>query len=698
MSLKKIRVALVGQPNVGKSHLINSISGSSLHVGNFSGVTVEKKEVYFRIGIYEVTIVDLPGTYSLNAYSADEEVTKKFLLNEEYDLIINVLDANTVQRSLAFSLSLMDIGKKTIFAINMIDELTNKGGSVDNIEMSKELGIPVVLVSAKQKTGIEKLVQKVLEMYEFGKPSEKVTYGANIERAIEKPAEILKKDPELAKLARFITLRLFENDKDIYKIVHDKPVFLEFHEEFNKSCENLKIVANEETTSEVMANARISMARGIASKTVKIPHEDSTSEKVDNILIHQLFGLPIFLLLMWTMFQLTFTVGSLPQDFINTTFSNIAKISEDILPPSIISQAFYEGALPAIGTILGFLPNILILFLGINLLEQTGYMARVAYLLDGTMKKFGLHGKAFIPLITGFGCSVPAYMAARTLKNPKDKLITMLIIGFFSCSARMPVYILFVGAFFAPQQAGNILFLIYISGVILAILAAKIFRITILKGNAEPFVMEMPRYRWPSFKAVTRELKSKSIMFLKNASLFIGIVSMILWFLSAFPSNETLQQKYEYKLSAASTAEQNSSIKLEFDAKKLEESYIGSLGKIIVPLFEPLGFDWKLSVSTVSALAAKEVAVASLATLYGVDGGEEPSQSLLEAVRSHVDFKSAIAFIIIIMVYSPCFAAMGTFFAEVQEWKWRIFYIIYPNVLAWVLAFTSYKLLETLGY
>jgi len=697
--MKKIKVALVGQPNVGKSHLINSISGASLHVGNFSGVTVEKKEVVFERGEYEITIVDLPGTYSLNAYSPDEEVTKKFLLNEQYDLIVNVLDANALQRNLVFSLSLMDMGKKLILAVNMIDEVEKNGGSIDNQEMSRELGLPVVLVSAKQKRGIDKLVQKIMEMYEFGLVSNKLTYDNNIEEALLKPIAILQKDEELYNDARFIVVRLLENDKDAYKIVHDRPIFLEFHEEFSRSCENLKVLANEDSTSEVMANARISMAKGIASKNSKIKHRDSITEKIDNVLIHQIFGLPIFLLLMWLMFQMTFKIGALPQDYISKSFENIALLAKDILPTSVVSTAFYDGAIPAVGTILSFLPNILILFFGINLLEQTGYMARVAFLLDGIMKRFGLHGKAFIPLVTGFGCSVPAYMAARTLKNPKDKLITMLIIGFFSCSARMPVYILFIGAFFAPESAGNVLFAIYISGVVLAIIAARVLRGTILKGNAEPFVMEMPRYRWPSFRAIFRELKIKALVFLKNASFFIGAISMIIWFLSAYPKDEAVARLYEAKMSATTSAEQNSTVSLELATKQLESSYIGMFGKTIEPIFEPFGFDWKLSVSTVTALAAKEVAVATLSTLYGVQSAsDEPSKTLIQAVRAHIEFKSAIAFIIIIMVYSPCLAAMSTFFAEVREWKWRIFYLIYPNVLAWILAFIAYKVLSAIGF
>jgi ferrous iron transport protein B len=697
--MKKIKVALVGQPNVGKSHLINAISGAKLHVGNFAGVTVEKKEVVFEKDDYEVTIVDLPGTYSLNAYSPDEEVAKNYLLNEEYDLIINVLDANALQRNLVFSLQLLDLGRKLILAVNMIDELEKGGGTINAEEISAELGVPVMLVSAKENRGIGKLVQKILEMYEFGKPPAALAYDHRIEEMISPSIAILENDHELGLSSRFVALRLFENDKDVYKMIHERPVFLEFHEEFGRASQDLKALLNEDTTAEVMTNARIAMAKGIASKSAKIKHKDEISERVDGVLIHQLFGIPIFLFLMWSLFQLTFTIGQIPQEYIGQTFARIADLTKMILPANEFSTSLTDGAIPAIGAIVGFLPNILILFFGINMLEQTGYMARVAFLLDGIMKRFGLHGKAFIPLMTGFGCSVPAYMAARTLRNPKDKLITMLIVGFFSCSARMPVYILFISAFFAPQYAGNVLFGIYVTGLVLGVVAAKILRETLFKGEAEPFVLEMPRYRWPSLRSILKDLQIKGLMFIKKAGIFIGAVGMAVWFLSVYPKSEALDAKYMQMMADTTAIEQNSTLALELESKKLEMSYIGQFGHAIEPVFAPLGFDWKLSVATVTALAAKEVAVATLSTLYSVKYEKgELNESLVSKVRSAIDFKSGIAFMIIIMIYSPCFAAMSTFFGEVKETKWRVFYVVYPNVLAWFLAFGAYRLLGILGF
>lgn len=696
---KQIKVALVGQPNVGKSHLVNSISGASLHVGNFTGVTVEKKEVRFEREGYEIIITDLPGTYSLNSYSPDEQVTKDYLLKETYDIVVNVLDANALQRNLSLTLQLLDMNKKTILAINMIDEVEKNGGKIDNEEISQMLGVPAMLVSAKEKRGVDELVKKILEMYEFGKAENRLSYDQNIDNAVTTLANSLSKDADLRAYAKFAAIRLLENDKEMYRLVHDKPVFLEFHDVFTKESENLRTLAGEDDTPTVMANAKISIAKWICQRAVVAKYKETLTEQIDKVLIHRVFGLPIFLALMWLLFQATFTLGEYPMGLIEEAFAFLSEQTAAALPEGTFGSAMSEGVIPSVGAIMGFLPNILILFLGINLLEQTGYMARAAFLLDGVLKKFGLHGKAFIPMVTGFGCSIPAYLAARTLKNPKDKLITMLVIGFFSCSARLPVYVLFISAFFAPEQAGNILFAIYIMGALLAMIAAKVLRLVLFKGEAEPFVMEMPKYRFPSVKGVLRDLKIKAMIFIKKAGLFIGTASMVIWFLGAYPANEQIDEAYAPKIEAAITEDAKKELQLAMGEEKLENSYIGIIGKSIEPIFAPLGFDWKMSVATVTALAAKEVAVGTLATLNAVEAGDdEPSESLVEKVRKTIDIKAGLAFIVIVMIYSPCLAAMGTFFAEVREAKWRAFYLIYPNVTAWLAAFGVYNIMALLGF
>ena len=497
--------------------------------------------------------------------------------------------------------------------------------------------------------------------------------------------------------SRFFIIRLLEKDEDIYKIVHDLPIFLELHEELGESIKKLKLEFDEESVTDIFTDERNSLAKSIVMQVMILPQKESLTDKIDKILIHPIFGLPIFLFFMWLLFQLTFQVGSIPMEYIDQTVTNFAQWLKMILPKGDLNSVITDGVIPAVGAIIMFLPNILILFLGINLLEQTGYMARAAFLLDGFLKKFGLQGKAFIPLVSGFGCTVPAYMAARTLKNPKDRLITMLVLGFMNCSARLPVYVLFIAAFFPAHNAGNVLFVIYISGAILGLVVAKILRTVLFKGEPEPFVMEMPPYRFPSVKALLMELWIKAKIFIKKAGTFIAGAAMIVWFLSSYPVDETLKTEYLKKIEFATSEEEKRALQNELAAKELESSYLGMFGKAIEPIFSPIGFDWRLSVATISGLAAKEVIVSTLATLYAVGEADEHSTTLINKLRENIDFKTAIALIIIIMIYSPCIAAMSTFYAEVPQWAWRAFYTIYPNVLAWTLAFIVYRVLLLFG-
>ncbi|MRJ02421.1 MAG: ferrous iron transport protein B [Epsilonproteobacteria bacterium] len=698
--MREIRAVMVGQPNVGKSSIINAISGARLHVGNFAGVTVEKKEVTFKRGEYEIDIVDLPGIYSLNAYTPEEHVAKNYLIEGEYDLIINVVDANVLQRNLILTLQLLDMRKRTVLVVNMVDEVEAQGGRIDGEMLSKLLGIPVVLTSAKEGRGVDELVDRIIETFQKERCDCEIYYHEKIEEEIEGLVEILLKSPHFndRDLARFYTIRLLENDEDIYKIIHDLPIFLELHEALGESIRRLKLEFDAESVADIFADERSAIARSIVMQVVTLPRRESLTDRIDQILIHPIWGLPIFLLFMWLLFQVTFEVGSLPMEYIDQVVTNFAEWLRGILPPGDLNSVITDGVVPAVGAIIMFLPNILILFLGINLLEQTGYMARAAFLLDGFLKHFGLQGKAFIPLVSGFGCTVPAYMAARTLKNPKDRLITMLILGFMNCSARLPVYVLLIAAFFPTKSAGNILFTIYIGGALMGLVVAKILRKLLFKGEPEPFVMEMPPYRFPSLKVLAMELWIKTKLFIKKAGTFIAGAAMVIWFLSSYPLNGELRHSYEEKMAQATTQEERVRLQNELAARNLEYSYLGRIGKTIEPLFSPFGFDWRLSVAVVSGLAAKEVIVSTLATLYAVGEGGEESSTLISKLRENIDFKTAVALILIIMIYSPCVAAMSTFYSEVPQWAWRAFYTIYPNILAWIAAFTAYRLLALLGY
>ncbi len=671
--MKEIKVALVGQPNVGKSHLINSISGATLHVGNFSGVTVEKKEVEFEREGIKLRLIDLPGTYSLHPYTPEERVTKEFLLKEEYDLILNVVDSNQLEKNLAFTWQIADIGKPMVVAFNMYDEYSKQGGEIDTDKFFKLTNIRAENVSAKEKFGLERLFSKVIKTYEE-KNTPRVYYSEIVEEEIENLKEKIK---ECKFSKRFVAIRLIEDDEDIYKIIHEKPWYSELLDVLKAAKERLRVEYDEEDTKTIMFEERFALSKGVVTQIAKKARKETLTEKIDKILIHPILGLPIFLFIMWAIFQATFSLGSIPMDWIDASFGAFGEWVGGLLPDGFIKDAIVNGVIPAIGAVVMFLPNILILYLGINLMEQTGYMARAAYVMDGVLKRFGLQGRSFIPLVSGFGCSVPAYMAARTLKNPKDRLITMLIIGFMSCGARLPVYVLFVSAFFAPEIQGNVLFAIYIGGALTGLIVAKILRAVLFKGEPEPFVMELPKYRFPKIKAILFDLWIKTKMYLKKAGTFIAAASLIIWFLSSYPAHEKELQNIPGS---------------EKQAYILEHSYLADIGKAINPIFEPLGFTWKETVSIIAGLAAKEVVVSTMAVLYHTPDSDETSKELVETIRKNISFPTAVAIILIIMFYSPCLAAMGTFWAEVPQWKWRLFYTIYPNVLAYLMALIGYNI------
>ncbi len=695
-----IKVVVAGQPNVGKSSILNAISDARLHTGNFSGVTVEKTVVEIKKGEYDIQMVDLPGIYSLNAYTPEEQVAKNYLLNEKYDIIVNIVDANTLSRNLIFTMQLLDMQKKMILVVNMVDEIEKKGGKIDKDKLETLLGIPVILASAKEGKGVDKIVDTVIEAYNKKEYKNKIYYNERVEIRIEKLSKALQKSPHFKdeKYARFIAIRLLDRDEQVYKIIHDLPIFIEVHDMLEKMYKNLEAEFDEDSTADILSNDRAALAHNLQMESISLPEiEESLSEKIDNILIHPVLGLPIFLFFMWALFQLTFELGNIPMEWIDTVFSESANYLSSVLPQGGFNSLLTEGIIPAVGAVVMFLPNILILFLGINLLEQTGYMARAAYLMDGFLKKFGLQGKAFVPLVSGFGCTVPAYMAARTLKNPKDRIITMLVLGFMSCGARLPIYVLVIAAFFAKHNPGNVLFAIYLGGAVLGLIVAKILRTVLFKGEPEPFVMEIPPYRFPSMKSLAMDLWIKTKMFLKKAGTFIAGAAMIIWFLSTYPNHPNIVKNYEAKIAVTTDKTKKQDLENELKAKLLGESYLGKIGKTINPIFEPLGFDWRMSVSVIAGLAAKETVVSTMGTLYAVGEGGA-SNGLIKKMQENIDFKAAVALIIIIMIYSPCLAAMSTFYAEVPQWAWRTFYTIYPNVVAWLLAFFVYKVLALMGY
>ena len=691
-----IKVALVGQPNVGKSMLINSISNAKLKVGNFSGVTVTKEEVFLDYKNFKIEITDLPGAYSLNDYTIEEKVTKEFLYNSQYDIILNVLDSTNLERNLFLTSELLALDKKMIIALNMIDEANKESITIDEIQLGKILGKPCIKTSAAKNIGISEILDAIVRKFEDEKLPTKLIFSDAMEEEISNISTLFKESGFKTHLTyREIAIKLLKEDKQTYKIFHDEPIWIKLQPLLANAFEHLYLHYNTKNMEDIFNDEKFAFAKGAVLETVtqKKTTAKSITDKIDSLLIHKIFGLPIFLFLMWGMFQLTFEVGNIPMDMIDAFFASLIDSTKNVLGDNQISSIIADGAIAGVGAVVLFLPNIVILFFGIALLETTGYMSRVAFLLDGFFHKFGLHGKSFIPLVTGFGCSVPAYMAARTLKNERDRLLTLFIIGFMSCGARLPIYVLFTGAFFQDDNAGNILFLIYISGAILGLVAAKVLKVVVFKSEDEPFVMEMPKYRLPSFKLIWHTVSNQALMYLKKAGTYILAASLLIWFASNYPKNKLIEEQFATKIELAVSEEEQNILQNQLALYNLENSYLGLIGKFTQPLFEPLGFDWRMSVALETGLAAKEIVVSTLGILYGLgENSDENSKSLVEKIKNNIPFASAVSFIIFVMIYLPCLAASMVFAREAGGWKYLVYLFVFTTATAWSLSFVGYNL------
>ncbi|HIC42788.1 MAG TPA: ferrous iron transport protein B [Sulfurimonas sp.] len=695
--MKKIKIALVGQPNVGKSMLINSISNAHLQVGNFTGVTVEKSEVHFDFQDYAFTVIDLPGTYAFTDYSIEERVTHEYLCNEEYDLILNVVDSTNLEKNLQLTSELMAMSKKIVLALNMSDEADKEGIVINERYLSELTGLPSVKVSAVAQTGLEEMLYLAIKTHKASHQEQKLIFSEALEEEIVNITAYLDKHRFTAHISnRNIAINLLQNEKKTYRTLHDNPIWTELQPLIIDADKHIQLHHDTDDLKEVFAEEYMAYNKGIVAEILKMKKQASTkltmTERIDKILIHQVFGIPIFLFFMWGLFQLTFEIGSIPMDWIDAFFGWFGDIVGSSIPNADVRSLIVDGLIAGVGAVVLFIPNIVILFIGIALLESTGYMSRVAFLLDGFFHKFGLHGQSFIPLVTGFGCSIPAYMSARVLKNDRDRLLTLFIIGFMSCGARLPVYVLFAGAFFGESQAGNILFAIYILGAIIGLMAAKILRLTAFQGLDEPFVMEMPKYRLPSFKLIWHTVKTKTWMYLKKAGTFIAAAAMLVWFLSNYPHNSILEGSYEAKIELAS-ADEKFTLQNKLKEELLEQSYLGRIGKFIQPVFEPLGFDWKMAVALQTGLAAKEVVVSTLGVLYSLgEDVDQDSSGLMNAISKHIPLPAAVAFIVVIMIYLPCLAASVVFTKEAGGIKYFFYLLAMTTVVAYSLAFVAYRI------
>ena len=691
--MKTLKIAFVGQPNVGKSLLVNTICKANMHVGNFAGVTVEKAEAALVFENYKIKIIDLPGTYSLHGYSKEEKITRNFLENGEYDLIVNIADSTNLERNLLLSAELMETNKKIVLALNMSDEAENEGIKIDTEKMQSLLNIPVILISAQKQKNLHDFLELIINTCEKDFATNKRIYGDLIENEISKLSEFLdtKNDENIKSLGftnRQISKKLLFGDDEIYAFLHDKAIFLELLTLLKSAKERLYKGYDNQNLKEIFMDDTASFVNGVITEAViyEKPKKPNNTAKIDKILINKYLGLPIFLFLMWVLFQLTFTLGSIPMDYIEALFAAISQSVATHISNETLSSLICDGIIGGVGSVLLFLPNILILFFGISLLETTGYMSRVAFLLDGFFHKFGLHGKSFIPLVTGFGCSVPAFMATRTLKNEKDRLLTLFIINFMSCGARLPVYVLFIGAFAPKEEAGNWLFAIYIFGAIVGLACAKFLRVIVFRGKDEPFVMEMPKYRIPNWRLVWFMIANKAKMYLKKAGTFILAASVLIWFSNMYPKNEQIAAKFDEQIALTQDISKKETLEFEKSNALLQNSYLGKAGKALEPIFAPLGFDWRLSVSLVSGLAAKEVMISTMGVLYSLGDQDENSKSLTGVIKSQIPLSTAVAYLLFVMFYNPCLAASVVFAREAGGLKYLALLFIFTSIVAYIMA------------
>ncbi|HBX49654.1 MAG: ferrous iron transport protein B [Bacteroidetes bacterium RIFOXYA12_FULL_35_11] len=729
---KNISVALVGNPNSGKTTLFNYASGSREHVGNYSGVTVEAKTARFEQDGYTFELADLPGTYSITAYSPEELYVRNYISEKMPDIVINVVDAANLKRNLYLTTQLIDMDIKVVVALNMYDDLERKDKKLDYEQLGKLLGIPFIPTVASKRKGIKELFEKAILVFEDKDEIIRhihVNYGHNIEKSIKVIQALIKQDVSLMNVysSRYLSIKLLEKDKDILNFFSAKSYFSELQSTVNQEIQKLETLFREDTET-IIADAKYGFISGALKETYQesLKERIDKTEIIDSFITHRLWGFPVFLFFLFIMFYTTFKLGAYPQEWIEQLVGLLGNAVDSLMTPGILKDLIINGIIGGVGGVIIFLPSILILFLFISFLEDSGYMARAAFIMDKLMHKIGLHGKSFIPMIMGFGCTVPAVMATRTLENRSDRLLTMLITPFMSCSARLPVYILLISAFF-PKYPGIMLFTIYLIGILLAIILAIILKKIFFKKEEAPFVMELPPYRVPTLKASLGHMWHKGSQYLRKMGGIILIASVIIWALGYFPRNVALSKDYDRAISMI-TIEKNSiekssafseekkrerlaifdaeiqKISIEKESEFLEKSYIGQIGHFIEPVMTPLGINWKMSISLLAGIAGKELVVSTLGVLYQTGNTTEPdSQSLIYRMQNertqnskYIEIQkitplSAFAFMIFILIYFPCIAVIAAVKKESESWKWAIFTIFYTTGLAWMVAFVVYQ-------
>ena len=711
---RTINVALVGNPNCGKTSLFNVASGSHEHVGNYSGVTVDAKEGHFDFQGYHFRLVDLPGTYSLSAYSPEELYVRKHIIDETPDVIINVVDAGNLERNLYLTAQLIDMNVRMVVALNMYDALLHSGNTLDHKKLGQLFGVPIVPTVSRTGKGIDNLFHVIIGLYEgadfigqkeeiqdeamreyrewhdkyvpdhkYGSHDEEthdfdgksyirhihINHGPELERSIDAVKEVICKNENIRYKysTRFLAIKLLENDKDIeQRVISTLPNGEEVIRVRDKEAERIRLSMNEDS-EQAITDAKYGFITGALKETYTEKNENTEmfTRIVDSIVTHKIWGFPIFFVFLYLMFECTFVFGEYPKGWIEWLVEQIASLAETFMPAGPLKDLIVDGIIGGVGGVIVFLPNILLLYIFISFMEDSGYMARAAFIMDKIMHKMGLHGKSFIPLIMGFGCNVPAIMASRIIESRKSRLVTILINPLISCSARLPIYLVMIGAFF-PSKASLVLLSIYVTGILLAVLMARIFSRFIVRGDDAPFVMEFPPYRMPTAKSVLRHTWEKGAQYLKKMGGIIMIASVIIWFLGYYPNHDAY----------STTAEQQ------------ENSYIGQIGKAIEPVIEPLGFDWKMGIGILSGIGAKELVVSTLGVLYTND---DDIESVDLADRIPITPLVAYGYMLFVLIYFPCIATVAAIKNESGSWKWAAFTICYTTLLAWIVAFLVHQ-------
>lgn len=711
---RTINVALVGNPNCGKTSLFNVASGSHEHVGNYSGVTVDAKEGHFDFQGYHFRLVDLPGTYSLSAYSPEELYVRKHIIDETPDVIINVVDAGNLERNLYLTAQLIDMNVRMVVALNMYDALLHSGNTLDHKKLGQLFGVPIVPTVSRTGKGIDNLFHVIIGLYEgadfigqkeeiqdeamreyrewhdkyvpdhkYGSHDEEthdfdgksyirhihINHGPELERSIDAVKEVICKNENIRYKysTRFLAIKLLENDKDIeQRVISTLPNGEEVIRVRDKEAERIRLSMNEDS-EQAITDAKYGFITGALKETYTEKNENTEmfTRIVDSIVTHKIWGFPIFFVFLYLMFECTFVFGEYPKGWIEWLVEQIASLAETFMPAGPLKDLIVDGIIGGVGGVIVFLPNILLLYIFISFMEDSGYMARAAFIMDKIMHKMGLHGKSFIPLIMGFGCNVPAIMASRIIESRKSRLVTILINPLISCSARLPIYLVMIGAFF-PSKASLVLLSIYVTGILLAVLMARIFSRFIVRGDDAPFVMELPPYRMPTAKSVLRHTWEKGAQYLKKMGGIIMIASVIIWSLGYYPNHDAY----------STTAEQQ------------ENSYIGQIGKAIEPVIEPLGFDWKMGIGILSGIGAKELVVSTLGVLYTND---DDIESVDLADRIPITPLVAYGYMLFVLIYFPCIATVAAIKNESGSWKWAAFTICYTTLLAWIVAFLVHQ-------